>query len=123
MQMDPSDVVDFGIFIGEENCALGKIQCQKGWTFSDIHCEIVNEEVVEYPFDFIIGPTVFPLNTKQEKKRKPTTTNVGIKRKVCMMVAETLESHVMEGTPISENIEGNAEEPMHKKPIVDNVSE
>ena len=80
--MDPSDVVDIGIFIGEENCALGTIQCQKHCTYDDIHCEIVNDEIVEYPFDFIIGPTGFPLNAKQEKKRKPTTTIVGIKRKV-----------------------------------------
>ena len=39
------------------------------------------------------------------------------------MVAKTLESHVMEGTPISENIEGNVEEPMHKQPRVGNVFE
>ena len=39
------------------------------------------------------------------------------------MVAETLESHVMEGTPIYENIEGNVEEPMHKQPRVGDVDE
>ena len=33
-----------------------------------------------------------------------------------------LESNVMEGIPISENIEGNVEEPMHKQPRVGNVS-
>ena len=108
--------------IGEKNCALGTIQCRKCCTYADIRCETVNDEIVEYPFDFIIRPTRFPLNATQEKKRKPTTTNVGIKRKVCRMVAETLESHVMEGTPIFENIEGNVEEPMHKQPRVDNVS-
>lgn len=27
MQMDPIDVVDFGIFIAEDNCGLGTIQC------------------------------------------------------------------------------------------------
>ena len=101
MQMDPSDVVEFEIFIGEEDCPLGIVQCQKGCTYADIHCEIVNDEVVEYPFDFIIGSTRCPLNAKQEERRKPTTTNVGIRRNVCTMVAETLESHVMEGTPIS----------------------
>ena len=70
MQMDPSDVVDFGIFIGEENCALSTVQCQKGCTYVDIRCEIVNDEVVEYPLDFIIGPTGFPLNAKQEQKKE-----------------------------------------------------
>ena len=115
MQMDPSDVVDFEIFIGEENCPLRIVQCQKGCTYAYIGCEIVEDEIIEYPFYFNIGPTRFPLNARQEQKRKPTTTNVGIKRKVCTMVVETLESHVMEGTPISENIEGNVEEPMHKQ--------
>ena len=67
MQMDPSDVVDFGIFISEESCSLGTVQCQKGCTYSDIHCEIVENEIVKYPFDFI-GPIGIPLNTKQEKK-------------------------------------------------------
>ena len=73
MQMDPSDVVDFGIFIGEENCALGIVRCQKGCTYVNICCEIVNDEVVQYPFDFIIGSTGCPLNAKQEERRKPTT--------------------------------------------------
>ena len=75
----------------------------------------MDDEIVEYPFYFI-GPIGIPLNTKQEQKRKPTTTNIGIKRKVCALVVETFQSHVMEGTPISENIEGNVEEPMHKQP-------
>ena len=39
------------------------------------------------------------------------------------MVAETLESHVMEGTTISKNIEGNVEEHMHKQPRVDHFFE
>ena len=64
MQMDPSDVVEFTIFIGEENCALGTVQCRKGSTYVDIHCEIVDNEIVEYPFDFI-GPIGIPLNTKK----------------------------------------------------------
>ena len=68
MHMDPSDVVDFAIFICEENCALGIVQCKKGCTYANIYCEIVNDEIVEYPFDFIIGPTGFPLNAKKEKK-------------------------------------------------------
>ena len=38
------------------------------------------------------------------------------------MVVETFQSHVMEETTISENIEGNVEEPMHKQPRVDHVS-
>ena len=59
----------------------------------------MDDEIIEYPFDFI-GPIGIPLNTKQEQKRKPTTINVSIKRKV-----------------------GNAEEPMHKQPRVDHVSE
>ena len=67
MQMDPSDVVDFAIYIGEENCALGTVQCQKGCTYADICCEIVEDEIVEYPFEFI-GPIGIPLNTNQEKK-------------------------------------------------------
>ena len=46
MEMDPSDVVDFGIFIGEENCALGIVQCQKGCTYAHICCEIVNDEII-----------------------------------------------------------------------------
>ena len=121
--MDPSDVVDFGIFIGEENCPVGTVQCQKGCTYADIHFEILNDQVVQYPFEFIIGSARCPLNAFQEEKRKPTTTYVGIKRKVCTEVADTLESNVMEGTPISENIEGNVEEPMHKQPRVGNVSE
>ena len=54
---------------------------------------------------------------------KPTTTNVGIKRKVGILVVKTLQSQVTEGMPISENIEGNVEEPMHKQPRVDHVSE
>ena len=101
MHMDPSDVVDFTNFIGEENYALAIVQCQKGCTYVDICCEIVNDEIVEYPFYFIIGPTGFPLNAKQEKKRKPTTTIVGIKRKVDTLTVESLQSHVMQGTPIS----------------------
>ena len=64
MQMDPSDVVYFTIFIGEENYALGTVQCQKGCTYVDIHCEIMNDEVIEYPFDFISGSTGCPLNEK-----------------------------------------------------------
>ena len=123
MQMDSNAVVDFGIFIGEQNCPLGIVQCQKGCAYVDIHFEIVNDEVVEYPFDFIIGSTGCPLNAKQEEISKPTTTNVGIKRKVCMMVADTLETHVMEVIPISKSIEGNVEEPMYKQPRVGNVSE
>ena len=121
--MDPSDVVDFGIFIGEENCPVGTVQCQKGCTYADIRSEILNDQVVQYPFEFIIGSPRCPLNAFQEERRKPTTTYVGIKRKVCTEVADTLESNVMEGTPISENIEGNVEEPMHKQPRVGNVSE
>ena len=31
-------------------------------------CEIVDDEIIEYPFDFI-GPIGIPLNTNQEKKR------------------------------------------------------
>ena len=54
---------------------------------------------------------------------KPATTNVGIKRKVGTLVVETFQSHVMEDTTISENIEGNVEEPMHKQPRVDHLSE
>ena len=91
MQMDPSDVVDFGIFIAEENCALGIVQCRKGCTYADIRGEIVDDEIIDYPFDFI-GPIGIPLNTKQEKKKKPTTTNVGIKRKVGTLFVETLQS-------------------------------
>ena len=86
MQMDPSDVVDFRIFIGEDNCPVGTVQCQKGCTYADIHSEIPNDQVVQYPFEFIIGSTRCPLNALQEERRKPTTTNVGIKRKVCTMV-------------------------------------
>ena len=66
--MDPRAVVEFQIFIGEKNCALGTFQCQKGCTYADMCCEIVNNEIVEYPFDFIIGSIGFPLNAKQEKK-------------------------------------------------------
>ena len=76
MQMDPSDVVDFTIYMGEQNCSLGTIQCRKACTYDDIHGEIVDNEIVDYPFDFI-GPIGIPLNTKQEQKMKPTTTNVG----------------------------------------------
>ena len=123
MQMDPSDVVDFGIFIAEDNCGLGTVQCRKGCTYDDIRREIVKDEIVEYPFYFIVQSIGYALNSKQEENRKPTTTLIGIKRKAGTMVAETLESLVMEGTPISKNIEGNVEEPMHKQPRVDNVSE
>ena len=94
----------------------------KGCTYPDIRCEIVDDEIIEYPFEFI-GPIGIPLNTKKEKKRKPTTTNIGIKRKLGMLVVETFQSHVVEGNLISENIEGNVEEPMHKQPRVDHVSE
>ena len=66
-QMDPSDAMDFAIYIGEKNCSLGIVQCQKGCTYSDIHCEIVDYEIIEYPLDFI-GPIGIPLNKKQEKK-------------------------------------------------------
>ena len=38
-----------------------------------------------------------------------------------MLVVETLQSQVMEGMPISENIEGIVEEHMHKQPRVDHV--
>ena len=71
-QMDPSDVVDFTFFIGEDNYALGIIQCRKGCTYADIHGEIVDDEIVDYTFDFIV-PIGIPLNTKQEKKKKSTT--------------------------------------------------
>ena len=67
--MDPSDVVDFGIFIGEENCPVCTVQCQKGCTYADIYCEIVDNKIIEYPFDFIV-PIGIPLNTEQEKKNK-----------------------------------------------------
>ena len=63
MQMDPSDVVVFAIFISEENCALGTIHCRKGCTYVDIHGEIVDDEIVVYPFDFI-GPIGIPLRGK-----------------------------------------------------------
>ena len=63
MQMDPSDVVDFTIFIGEENCSLGTVYCQKGCAYADIRCEIMDDEIVDYPFDFI-GPIGIPLNTR-----------------------------------------------------------
>ena len=59
--MDPSDVVDFGIFIGEENCPLSTVQCRKGCTYADIHGEIVDDEIIDYPYDFI-GPIGIPLN-------------------------------------------------------------
>ena len=72
MYMDPSDVVDFTIFIGEENCALCIVQCRKGCTYADIRGEIVDNEIVDYTFDFIV-PIGIPLNTKQEKKKKSTT--------------------------------------------------
>ena len=90
MQMDPSDVVDFAIFIGEEKCVLGIVQCRKGCTYAHIHCEIVDDEFIEYPSDFII-PIRIPLNTKQERKRKPTSTTVGIKKKGDTLVVETLQ--------------------------------
>ena len=108
--MDPSDVVDFGIFIGEENCPVGTVQCQKGCTYADIHFESVDDEICEYPFDFT-GPIGIPINTNQEKKRKPTTTNVGIKRKVGTLVVETLQSQVWK------------ERQSLKQPRVDHVSE
>ena len=86
--MDPSDVVDFIIFIGEENCDLSTIQCRKCCTYADIYCEIVDAEIVEYHFNFI-GPIGIPLNTRQEKNQKPTTTNIGIKKKVGTLVVES----------------------------------
>ena len=60
MQMNPSDVVDFTIFIGEEKFSLGTVQCRKGCTYADIRGEIVDDEIVDYPFDFI-GPIGIPL--------------------------------------------------------------
>ena len=95
--MDPSDVKDFTIFIGEDNCSLGTVQCWKGFTSADIGHAIEDNEIIEYFFDFIV-PNGITLNTRQEKKRKPTTTNVSIKRKVGTLVVESLQSHVMEGT-------------------------
>ena len=65
--MDPCDVVDFVHFNGEENCALGTVQCWKGCTYADIRGEIVDNEIIDYPFDFI-GPIGIPLNTKQDQK-------------------------------------------------------
>ena len=89
--MDPSDVVHFAIFIREENGALGTVQCQKCCTYADIRGEIVDDEIIDYPFDFI-GRNGIPLNTKQEQNRKPTTTNVGIKEESRHLVVETLQS-------------------------------
>ena len=61
----------------------------------------MDDEIVDHPFYFI-GPIRIPLNTEKEKKRKPTATNLGINRKVGMLVIKTLQSQVMEGMPISE---------------------
>ena len=123
MQMDPSDVVDYVIVIVEDNCDLGTIQCRKGCTYADIRHEIVDDEIFEYPFDFIVQSNGHALNSRQEEKRTPPSSLIGIKRKAGTMVAKTLGSRVMEGTPISKKIEGNVEEPMHKQPRVDNMSE
>ena len=114
--MDASDFVDFTIFISEENCALGTVWCRKCCTYVDIHCEIVGDEIIEYPFDFIF-PIRITLNTRKKKNMKPTTKNVAIKRKLGTLVVEPLQSYVMEGKLIFENIRGNVEEieePMHK---------
>ena len=67
MNMDPSHVVDFTIYIGEENCSIAIVQCWKGCTYADMCCEIVDDEIVDYPFDFI-GPIGIPLNKSKSRK-------------------------------------------------------
>lgn len=56
MQMNP--IVDMEYVI-----IVGTVICQKCCTLADIYHEIMDDELIEYPFDFIIGLD-HPLNIK-----------------------------------------------------------
>ena len=43
----------YKIATGEENSIIGVVKCQEGCTFAEIRDEIMDDEIVGYPFDFI----------------------------------------------------------------------
>ena len=109
----------YKIATGQENSIIGVVKCREGCTFAKIRDEIVHDEIIGYHFDFIQDGT--GLKPKQEKKWKVCTTLVGIKKLGTFDVEEEC-SNVVKTIPMFENIEVNVEEPMHKKPIVENMS-
>jgi len=111
--------LSYKITIDEEKPVIGIVRCREGCTFAEIRDEIVDDGIVEYPFDFIHDGVA--LNPKQEKKWKVYTTLLGIKRKLDTFDVETRCSNAVEAIPIFENIEENVEEPMHKQPRVENM--
>ena len=110
----------YKIVVGEENYIISVVKCREGSTFAKIHDEIMDDEIIGYPFDFIQDGT--GLNPKQEKKCKVCTTLVGIKRKLGTFDVEEECSNVVKTIPIFENIEVNVDGPMHKQPRVENMS-
>lgn len=96
------------IVTGEENYVLGTIIFQKVCTLANIHHEVVDDELIEYPFNFIseLGHT---LNIKQEQKRKATTL-IGINT----MDFDTLETNIVESTPNPQHNRESVEEGMHE---------
>lgn len=90
------------------------VKCCEGCTVVEIHDEIVDDDIVGYPFNFIQDGS--SLNPRQEKKWKVCITLVGIKRKLFTFDVEEEGSNVVETIPIFENIEVNVEGPIHKQP-------
>ncbi|MCY6488382.1 hypothetical protein, partial [Actinobacillus pleuropneumoniae] len=89
---------------------ISMVKCLEGCTFAEIRDEIVDDEIIGYPFDFIQDGTA--LNPKKEKKWKVCTTLVGIKRKLGTFDVEEECSNVVKTIPIFGNIEVNVEGPM-----------
>lgn len=54
MQMDLMADIKYVIVTGEENYVVGIVIYQKGCTLADICHEIMDDELIEYPFDFIV---------------------------------------------------------------------
>jgi len=79
--------LSYKITIDEEDPVIGIVRCREGCTFAEIRDEIVDDGIVEYPFDFIHDGVA--LNPKQEKKWKVYTTLLGIKRKLDTFDVET----------------------------------
>jgi hypothetical protein len=122
MQMTPRDDLENEIVVGEGNSFMSIVRCQKDSTFAKIHHDIMDDEVIGYPFEFF-NSKGYPLNPKQEKKWKFTTTTLAIKRKLDTLYIEMYGLNVVEGAPNVENIGEYVEEPMHKQPRVEGVFE
>jgi hypothetical protein len=120
MEMQMS--LEYEIVASEGNYVFGIVRGRKYSTFSEIHHEIVDDGVIGYPFEFF-GSKGNSLNPKQEKKWRVETTTIVVKRKLDTLEIETFGSSVVEKAPNVGNIGEHVEEPMHKQPRFESVSE